>query len=121
VNTDVKVKGLRELHRALKRYDIELKAELERELKDAGDIVASEARQRFTVIDARSAAGFKAKLRGFGRVVVQQNRRKTTGLRGDFGSLQMRRALIPAVSDNQDRVIASVEGMLDRLGHREGF
>ena len=117
----VKIRGLRELHRALKRYDAELKLDLERELRDAGAIVAADARQRFSAIDARSAQGFKTKLRGFGRVVVQQQRRKTTGQHPEFGSLQMRRALIPSVASNEDRVINTIEGMLDRLGREKGF
>ena len=39
----VKVNGLRELHRKLKDYDNDLKRELERHLKEAGDIVATGA------------------------------------------------------------------------------
>ena len=119
--TSVKVNGLRELHRALKNYDNGLKLELEQELRDAGDLVATSARTKFVGIDARSAAGFKSKVRGFGRVVVQQSRRRTTGRRGDFGSLQMRRALLPSVTENEPQVLHAIEGMLDRLGRREGF
>ena len=119
--SSVKVHGLRELHRALKNYDNGLKLELEQELRDAGDLVATSARTKFVGIDARSAAGFKSKVRGFGRVVVQQSRRRTTGRRGDFGSLQMRRALLPSVTENEPQVLHAIEGMLDRLGRREGF
>ena len=121
METTLRVKGLRQLHRALKDYDDGLKRELEAELRAAGEIVAADARTRFLGVDARSAAGFKSKVRGFGRVVVQQSRRRTTGLRGDFGSLQMRRALLPSVNENQARVLETVEGMLDRLGRKEGF
>lgn len=117
----VKVKGLRELHRALKNYDDDLKRELEQELRNAGELVATGAQTRFLGVDARSAAGFKSRVKGFGRVVVEQSRRRTTGRRGDFGSLQMRRALIPSVADNETRVLAAVEGMLDRLGRENGF
>jgi hypothetical protein len=119
--TGVKITNLRQFHRALKDYDEDLKRELEQELKDAADIVRTEARRRFSAIDVRSAAGFRPRVRGFGRVVVEQSRRRTSGLRGDFGSLQMRRALIPAVADNQGRVLEAVEGMLDRIGRQEGF
>jgi hypothetical protein len=117
----LKVKGLRELHRALKNYDDDLKRELEAELRAAGELVAVGAQSRFLGIDARSAAGFKSRVKGFGRVVVQQSRRRTTGRRGDFGSLQMRRALLPSVADNQDKVMNQIEGMLDRLGRENGF
>ena len=117
----VRVKGLRQLHRALKEYSDDVKRELEQELRAAGEIVATSARSKFVGIDQRSAAGFKSKTKGFGRVVVQQSRRRTTGRRGDFGSLQMRRALLPAVGENQAQVLEHIEGMLDRIGRRNGF
>lgn len=117
----VKVTGLRQMHRAFKEYDDDLKRELEDELRAAGTIVAATARARFGYIDARSAAGFKSKTKGFGRVVVQQSRRKKTGKRPDFGSLQMRRALLPALSENEPQVLRHVENMLDRIGRRNGF
>jgi hypothetical protein len=119
VNGQLKVRGLRELHRALKRYDGDLN--LESELRDAGEIVAVGARERFVGISPKSAAGFKSRVKGFGRVVVQQSRRRTTGRRGDFGSLQMRRALLPSVAANETKVLNAVEGMLDRLGRENGF
>lgn len=119
--TSVKVNGLRQLHRAFKEYDNGLKLELEQELRDAGDLVATGARTRFLGVDARSATGFKTRVKGFGRVVVQQSRRRTTGRRGDYGSLQMRRALLPSLAENEPQVMDAVEGMLDRLGRREGF
>lgn len=117
----VEIHGLRQLHSALKRYNLELKLELEKELRDAGEIVTASARDLFSSVDARSAAGFRPRLRGFGRVVVEQRRKRTTGLRGDFGSLQMRKALLPAVADNRGRIMDHVEGMLDRLGRENGF
>lgn len=117
----VRLKGSRQLHRALKDYDNGLKLQFEAELRAAGEIVAAGAQTRFVGVDARSAAGFRSKVKGFGRVVVQQSRRRTTGNRGDFGSLQMRKALLPSLSENEPQVIRAVEGMLDRLGRQEGF
>src|SRR5262245_17498288 len=117
----VKVNGLRQLHRALKDYNDGVKRELELELRAAGELVAVGARTRFVGVDARSAAGFKSRVKGFGRVVVEQSRRRTTGLRGDFGSLQMRRSLLPSLVENEPKVLLAVEGLLDRLGRSEGF
>lgn len=117
----VKVKGLRELNRAFKRYDDDLKRELEDELVAAGEIVASDARQRFSLIDVKSASGFKSKTKGFGRVVVQQSLRKGRNRRRNYGGLQMRRGLLPAVEANEAKVIKAVEGMLDRIGRENGF
>ncbi len=112
----VKLIGLRQLHKKLKDYDDGLKRELEVKLRDAGDIVATGAQQRFSAIDVRSAAGFRSRVKGFGRVVVEQRRRKTTGLRGDYGTLQMERALLPSRADNHQRVVDSMENMLQTLG-----
>ena len=117
----VKVKGLRELNSALKRYDRELGKDLERGLRDAAQIVAENARSRFSVIDARSAGGFRPRIRGFGRVVVEQRYRRTTGQHPEFGSLQMRRALLPAMREEEPMVVKTIEGLLDRLGAEEGF
>lgn len=117
----VKVTGLKELHRAFKGYDDELKRELDTALKEAGEMAASGARARFSMIDARSAAGFKVKLAGFGRVVVQQTRRKTTGKRPGFGALQMQEALIPARGEAFPKVVSHLEQVLDTLGRKEGF
>lgn len=112
----LKVKNLAKLHRALKDYDQGLKLQLEQELREAGEIVATSAQQRFSLVDAKSAAGIKSKTRGFGRVLVVQTRRKTTGQHPEFGSMIMRRGLVPAVSDNRERIVAQLENMLDRLG-----
>ena len=118
---EVRVHGLRELHSALKRYDERLKHELESELKQAGQIVADDARSRFSRYDEKSAAGFRPRLRGFGRVVVEQRKRRTTGQHPDYGALQMRRALLPAVMSNEEKVVEALDGMLDRLGREAGF
>ena len=75
--------------------------------------------QRFSSIDVRSAAGFRSRVKGFGRVMVEQRRRKTTGLRGDYGVLQMQRALLPSRAENEPRVVRSIDNMLETLG--QGF
>lgn len=117
----VKVTNLRQMHKAFKDYDDGVKKGFEQELRDAGDIVATGAQQRFSAYDVRSAAGIRSRVKGFGRVVVEQQRRKTTGFHPSFGSLQMTRALIPSRAENEPRVIEAVEGMLDRVGVKEGF
>lgn len=117
----VRIKGLRELNRALKNYDKDLNKDLERELLAAATLVKEDAYQRFVGVDLKSAGGFRPRIRGFGRVVVEQRYRKTTGQHPNFGSLQMRRALLPALSAQEEPVMKAVEGMLDRLGLEEGF
>lgn len=117
----IKVHGLRELNSALKHYNKELKKELEVDLRLAAQTVADEARKLFASYDEKSAAGFRPRIRGLGRVVVEQRRGRTTGFHPDYGALQMRRALLPALARKQEEVVKSLERMLDDLGHREGF
>jgi hypothetical protein len=54
-------------------------------------------------------------------VVVRQTARKVTGKRGDFGSLQMRLALIPAADENEAEVERRLEAFLDTVIRRNGF
>lgn len=117
----VKVHGLRQLGRAFKAADADLTRELDRELLAVGQIVADDARRRFNAVDERSAAGFRPRLRGFGRLEVEQRRRRKTGKRPDYGALQMRRALLSARAANTERVVDSLDAMLDRIGRTNGF
>lgn len=117
----VKVKGLKELRRALKDVSVDASKGLDRELKALAEVVAEEARQRFAAIDPRSAAGFKPRLRGFSSVVVAQTRRRKTGQHPEFGSLQMRRALLPALWSERNNVERRLESIIERAGHSHGF
>ena len=118
---EVRIKGLRQLNSAFKRYDERLQKDLDKTLLAAGELVAASARDRFSAIDTHAAQGFRPRMRGFGRLVVEQRQRRTTGLRPDFGSLQMRRALLPARAENTERIIGAMELMLDTIGAEEGF
>ena len=100
----VRVKGLKELNRAINKADKDTKKLLKDRFKQVGEIVRDEGQSRFSGIDAGSAAGFKTRALT-GGVKVQQSRRKTTGKRGDYGSLQMRRALIPALEAKEPQVV----------------
>jgi hypothetical protein len=117
----VRVRGLRELHRDFKKMSKELGKEVDAELKKAAEPVRDDARSRFSGYSARSAAGYRVRSRGFGTVVVEQSRRKTTGQRPDFGSLQMRRALLPALHSKSDEVSSRIDRMLGRWGGEYGF
>lgn len=120
-SSTVRVKGLRELQRDFKRMEGGLNKEVDKALKDAADIVSQDARQRFSSIDARSAAGFRPRVKGFGRAFVEQRRRRTTGKHPEYGALQMRRALLPALNAKQGEVIEKLDDMLARLGGDHGF
>lgn len=110
----VRVKGLRELNRALRKSSSEVKKGLRKELRQAAEIVAGEARRRFARIDARSAGGMRPRVRA-GGAVVEQRRRRVTGKRPDYGALQMREALVPALESKRDEVERHIEGTLDRI------
>jgi len=119
-NETIRLEGLKELHRSLRRYDKALALELNRRLKRAADIVREDASARFQRINATSAQGFRPRARS-GAAFVEQSRRRTTGTRPDFGSLQMRLALLPALQSKSGEVEQSIEAMLDELGSQEGF
>lgn len=117
---EVRVIGLRELQRALRAVSADAAKELRRELKELAEPVREEARRLFAPLSPRSAAGFRVAVRSRG-VAVEQRLRRTTGRRPDFGSLQMQRALLPALGAKRGEVERGLEEMLDRLGSKEGF
>lgn len=116
----VRVLGLRELQRALRSLSREAARELRHELREAAEPVRDEARRLFSPISERAAAGFRVAVRSRG-VAVEQRHRRTTGRRPDFGALQMRRALLPALAAKRDEVERRLEAMLDRLARKERF
>lgn len=117
----VRVHGLRELNSALKRYDRELQRDLDASLLEAGLEISNLAAAKFSFYDAKSAMGFRPRMRGFGRLVVEQRYRKTTGQHPEFGSLQMQKALLPARAQGEPMLVAKLEHTLDTLGRKEGF
>lgn len=110
----VRVRGLRELQRDLRKANREVAKEVRDELRDAGEIVRAAAAGRFGRYDERSASGFRVAVRARG-VAVEQKLRRSTGLRPDYGKLQMRRALVPALDDKADEVERRLLDMLDNL------
>lgn len=118
---EIRLVGFRELVRACDAMGGELKSLLRDELRKAGEIVRDDARRRFSAIDVGSAFGFGVSVRRAGIVSVEQRRRRVTGKRGDYGALQMRRALMPAVEAKRGEVEKEVEELLDYLGRRHGF
>lgn len=116
----VRVKGLKELQRDFRKLDRETAKEVRQGLREAAEPVRQEAQALFSSIDASSAAGYKVRVRQRG-VAVEQSRRRKTGKRPDYGSLQMRRALLPALGRRQDEVIKGVDKTLGKLAGENGF
>lgn len=104
----VKVEGLKEFLRATNKADAETKKKVRDRLKEAGDVVREDASRRFAPVSAKTAAGYRVRARVSG-VSVEQSLRKTTGNRADYGALQMRRALVPALISKEDDVYREME------------
>lgn len=106
------VKGYRELMRAYQQADRDSRKELRAALKHAGEIVQRDAARFISPISSRTAAGYKIRVRQRG-VAVEQSLRKTTGAHPEWGSYQMRHALLPALMVNEDEVERRMEAALD--------
>lgn len=117
----VRVEGLSELERALKASDRDLAKGLRKELRDAGKVVSVDARSKLSRFGGFTALGIRPRVRRGVNVSVEQSRRRTTGKRPDFGGLQMRVGLEPALDENRAEVERRVEDMLDRIGRENGF
>lgn len=100
--------------RAVNKADKETKKLIRGRLKEVGEIVRAEGASRFSGIDAGSASGFKVRVRARG-VAVEQSRKRVTGKRGDYGALQMRRALVPALEAKRDDVVKEMEKAVEEV------
>lgn len=116
----VRVRNLRETQRALSNVSKESAKELRDALKKAAEPVAQTARSKLSRFPGASVrtVGPRVAARG---VFVTQRARKVSGLRPDFGRLQMLEVLEPALDEHTDDVVEAVEDALDRLGRKEGF
>lgn len=117
----VRVDGLREFISAADAAGKETKKAVRKALREVGGIVKNDARARFASTDARTAGRFGVSVRKTGMVSVEQRLRKTTGKHPDFGALQMRRALVPALEAKRGEVEKGLEEAVDRLINQYGF
>ena len=119
METTVRVFGVAEVNRAFRQVDRSLASEFGADLKAAAApvVAAAKAKERW---QGASINTIRAKRAG-ARVYVEQSAKKVTGKRGDFGALQMRQALIPALDENAAEVFAGVELVLDKYADHAGF
>jgi hypothetical protein len=110
----LRVRGYSGFLAATARADRESKRYVRETFRQVGDVVRQEAAGRFASTDIRSAAGYRTRVRQRG-IVVEQSLGRTTGTRPDFGALQMRRALLPALMSNADTLDRGMERALDRV------
>lgn len=97
-----------------------LNAALREELKRTAEPVAREARSLVSQWQGAktSTIGPRVVLAG---VYVTQRARTVTGLRGDFGALQMTHAMIPALEHNEENIVAGAERAIDAIENLGGF
>jgi hypothetical protein len=108
------VSGLSELLKASKAMGSATNKEVREAFREAGDIVKVDAVPRLAKYSTKSAAGFKVRVRQRG-VAVEQSLLKTTGKRPDWGSLQMRKALLPAVTKTMPELEAEFVKAIDKV------
>lgn len=110
----LRVKGYREFLRATARAEKSVGKETRAAFKEVGEIVRLEAARLFDRFDAKSAAGYRTRVRQKG-VAVEQSLRRVTGNRPDYGALQMREALLPAVEDKERETVKALEDAMDKV------
>ena len=110
----IRVKGYRECARAARRAGSATNREVRAAFRQVAEPVRAEAVSRFSSIDTRSASGYRIAVRQRG-VAVEQRLKKTTGRRGDYGSLQMRRALLPALHANEDKIMKGMDEAIEKV------
>lgn len=118
------VVGLSETLAALTAVDRDLARNLRSELKEAGEIVARDVRDKLQGLSPsspRSAAGVVTKVRSAGLVTVEQRLGKTTGRRGDWGVTQMRHAFLPAAEEKEELAALHIEAAVDNTAREHGF
>lgn len=103
--------------RAYQQADKDSRKELRVALKHVGETVQRDAVRLMSPINSRTAAGYKIRVRQRG-VAVEQSLRKTTGAHPEWGSYQMRHALLPALMVNADEVERRVEHALDVVANQ---
>jgi hypothetical protein len=115
------VTGYKEFIRACDHAGKETKKQVRDTFRKVGDIVKVDAAAKFAAYDVRSAAGYRTVVRQRG-VSVEQSLRRTTGLHPDYGALQMRKALLPALSEDEPRIEHEFELALDKVAdHFDGI
>lgn len=94
--------------------------ELRKSLVEAARPVAEAAQQKLSRYRGASVQTIRPRAVATGAFVTQ-GAKKVTGLRADFGVLQMVRVLEPALAENYDAILKGAEKAIDRLGERNGF
>jgi hypothetical protein len=116
----VRVRGYRETARAFHRMSGALEPTLRAGLLEAAEPVAREAKSLLSQYAGAKTETVAPRVTTRG-VYVTQRARKKTGLRADFGALQMVTAFIPALEHHVDEVEAGAERALTAIERLGGF
>jgi hypothetical protein len=116
----VRVEGTKEVIRAFREIDKKLGTDFGNDLKRAAEPVVDSAKGKIGRYRGASLGTIRSRRRG-GTVYVEQSKAKVTGQRGDFGALQMRKGLIPALDENEAQIYAAVTSTLDKYANSAGF
>lgn len=113
----LQVKGYRELVATFSLLERKEQKQVREILRRSGDRVKVDA-SRQVIEDkpraARTAAGYRTVVRQRG-VAVEQSLRKTTGLHPEWGSWQMRHALLPSLQDNEALTARAMDQAMEEL------
>lgn len=118
--TGVKTTGLREAQRAFRKLQLEVGHELREALREVAEPVAATARDKISVYPGASVGTIGPRVVQAGAMVTQRAA-KVTGLRPDFGSLQMTRGMIPALDEHEQEVEEGALRAFDLLTLEAGF
>ena len=116
----IRVKGYRETARALQRVNKGAKLALYSGLRDAAEPIAADARARLSGYGGIKTSSIRPRV-GMRGIYITQGAKKVTGLRPDFGSLQMKHGLLPAAYGRQDDIVDRVEAAFILLTKSQGF
>jgi len=116
----VRIRGLRETQRAFVKLGLGIRAELVAELRRVAEPVAATAKDKLARYDGISLGTIGPRTSVLGAFVTQRAR-KVTGQRPDFGALQMREGLIPALEEHADDIEEGALHALDAITREAGF
>lgn len=116
----IRVKGYRETARALERVNKGAKLALYAGLRDAAEPIAQDARSRLGGYAGLKTSTIRPRVAARG-VYITQGAKKVSGLRPDFGALQMRDGLLPAAYSRQDDIVDKIETAFLVLSKTQGF
>jgi hypothetical protein len=89
-------------------------------LQEEAERVAESAKQKISVYEGASLDTIRPWAKN-DRAAVFQNKAKVSGLRPDYGGLQMTHGLIPALDESAPAFFHDCEKMIVKLGALTGF